>query len=82
MPALVAIKLAILPVPLTARPIVGSLFVQLNIVPGTDPVKLTAAVAVLLQTIWLAGCATSGVGLTVIVPVAVAGGQPPVVVTV
>lgn len=59
-PVLVAVKDAILPVPLAANPIEGVLFVQLNVVPGTVPVKLTAAVAALLHTVWLAGCATLG----------------------
>jgi hypothetical protein len=54
----------------------GVLFVQLNMVPATEPVKLTAAVGVLLQTTWLAGWLTSGVGLTVIVAVIAAPGQP------
>lgn len=67
--AFVAVKEAILPAPLAANPIDAVLFVQLNIVPATVPVKLTAAVEVLLQTTWLAGCATSGVGLTVTVAV-------------
>lgn len=48
--ALVAVKLAILPVPAAARPILVLLFVQLYTVPATAPVKLTAAVAVLLHT--------------------------------
>ena len=66
---LVAVKLAILPVPLAARPMDGALFVQLNMVPGTVVVKLTAAVGVLLHTTWLAGWFTWPVGLTVIVNV-------------
>ena len=48
--ALVAVKLAILPVPAAARPIDGWLLVQLNTVPGALPVKFTAAVAVPLHT--------------------------------
>ncbi len=46
-PALIAVKLAILPVPAAARPIVALLLVQLYTVPATKPVKLIAAVAVL-----------------------------------
>lgn len=67
--ALVAVNDAISPVPLAANPMDGSELVQLKTVPGTEPVKLTAAVAVLLHTAWLAGWATSGVGLTVTVAV-------------
>ena len=66
---LVAVKLAILPVPLAARPIVVLLFVQLYTVPATAPVKFTAAVAVLLHTTWLATAFTVGIGLTVMVNV-------------
>ena len=79
--ALVAVKLAILPAPLAARPIDGVLLVQLYTVPGTDPVKLIAAVAVLLQTTWLAGWLTSGTGVIVTLYVAVLT-QPDAVVTV
>ena len=49
--ALVAVKDAILPVPLAARPIEASLFVQLFTVPATELPKLTAVVAVLLHTV-------------------------------
>lgn len=67
--ALVAVKLAILPVPDAARPILVLLFVQLYTVPATAPVKLTAAVAVLLHTTWLDTAFTVGIGFTVIVNV-------------
>ena len=67
LPALIAVKLAILPVPLAARPIDGALLVQLNTVPGTVLVKLTAAVAAPAHNAWSAGWLTSGVGLTVMV---------------
>ena len=79
-PGLVAVKLAILPVPLAARPMEGSELVQLNTVPGgvvTEPVKVTAAVGAPLQTTWLAGWLTSGVGLTVTVAVIAAPVQLP-----
>ena len=56
---------AILPVPLAARPIEVLLFVQLYTVPGTKPVKLTAAVGKPLHTTWLATGFTVGVGFTV-----------------
>jgi hypothetical protein len=48
--ALIAVNEAILPVPLAANPMDGLLLVQLNTVPVTDPVKLTAAVAAVLHT--------------------------------
>jgi hypothetical protein len=41
---LTAVKLAMFPVPLAASPILGVLFVQLNVVPATVPVKFIAAV--------------------------------------
>ena len=66
-PALVAVKLAILPVPLAARPMDGALFVQLYTVPGgavTTPVKFTAVVGAPLHTTWLGTAFTVGVGLT------------------
>ena len=65
--AFVAVNDAILPVPLAARPIDGSLFVQLFTVPATALLKVTAAVAVVLHNVWLLTDATPGVGLTVIV---------------
>ena len=78
--AFVAVKLAILPVPLAARPMEGVLFTQLNTVPGgvvTEPLKLTAAVGAPLQTTWLAGWFTSGVGFTTTVAVMGAPTQVP-----
>lgn len=42
---------AISPLPLAARPMDGVLFVQLNTVPGTVPVKLIAVVAAPLHTV-------------------------------
>ena len=68
-PVFIALKLAILPVPLAARPMEGSLLVQLNMVPATEPVKITGAVGAPLHTTWLAGWFTSGIGLTVTVAV-------------
>ena len=53
--AFVATKDGIFPVPLAANPIEGALLVQLNIVPGKEPLKITTAVAALLHTVWLAG---------------------------
>ena len=48
---LVAVKLAILPVPPTARPMAVLLFVQVYTVPATEPVKLIAAVDDPLHTV-------------------------------
>jgi hypothetical protein len=68
---------AIFPEPLAARPIDVVLFVQLNVVPATEPVKFTGAVGAPLHTVWLAGWVTSGVGLTITVAVVVAPVQLP-----
>lgn len=78
---LVAVKLAILPVPAAASPIVALLLVQLNTVPATAPVKVTAVVADPLHNTWLATVFTVGVGFTVIVNVTGAPVQltPPLV---
>ena len=67
--ALVAVKLAILPVPDAARPIVVLLLVQLYIVPDTGPAKVTAAVGEPLHNTWLATGFTAGIGFTVMVNV-------------
>ena len=69
--ALTAVKLAILPVPLAARPIDGVLLVQLNtsVPPVVGLVKFTGAVGEPAHTTWLAGWFTCGVGFTVIVNV-------------
>lgn len=66
---LVAVKLAILPVPLAARPIVVLLFVQLYTVPATAPVKVTAVVALPLHNTCGSTALTVGIGFTVIVKV-------------
>jgi len=66
---LVAVKLGILPWPLAASPIAVLLFVQLNIVPATVPVKLIAAVAAPLQSVWFVTGPTVALGFTVIVNV-------------
>ena len=67
--ALMAIKLAIFPVPDAAKPIDGVVFVHVNTVPGTVPLKVTGAVGAPAHTAWLAGWFTFGVGLTVMVKV-------------
>ena len=74
-----AVKLAILPVPLAARPIEVALFVQLYTVPGgavTAPVKVTAVVAEPLHNTWLGTAFTVGVGLTKTVAITGVPGQP------
>lgn len=76
---LTAIKLAMFPVPLAAKPILGVLFVQLNVVPATVPVKLTAVVAAPVHSVWLATAPTLAVGFTVMVKVAAIPEQPPAV---
>jgi len=65
--ALVAVKLAISPVPLAARPIAGLELVQLITVPGADPVNVIGTVAAPLQYALLLIVVKIGVGLTVIV---------------
>lgn len=66
---LVATKLAILPVPDAARPIVVLLLVQLYTVPATAPLKVTVAVLAPLHTTCEVTVFTVGVGLTVMVNV-------------
>ena len=68
-PPLTALKDAMFPLPLAARPIEGVLLVQLKIVPATDPLKVTGLVGAPLQTTWLATGLTVGVGSTVTVAV-------------
>lgn len=62
---LIAVNAAISPDPEAARPIVGSVLVQLKVVPDTDPVKWMAAVISPLHLVWLDDGVTSGVGFTV-----------------
>ena len=54
-PALVAVKDAISPLPLAANPILVVLFVQLNVVPLTAPVKVINDVPALLHNVWFDG---------------------------
>lgn len=63
-PLLTAVNDAISPVPEAARPVVVLLFVQLNTVPGTVPLNVTAVVALPLHNTWLLIPATVGVGFT------------------
>lgn len=63
--ALVAVKVGILPAPLAANPMEGSLLVQLKVVPGTDPVGTTWFTVAPLQTTMGGIGSTVGIGLTV-----------------
>ena len=69
--AFVAVKLAILPVPLAANPMLVVLFVQLYTIvpPVVGLLKVTAVVDAPLHTTWLATAVTVAVGLTVMVNV-------------
>ena len=66
-PVFTALNEAIFPIPLAARPIDGVLFVQLNTVPATGPVKVTAVVGDPLHTTWLVTGLTVICGPTVVV---------------
>ena len=66
--ALVAVKEAMLPLPLAARPTEVVLFVHAKVVPATAPLKLIVVVLAPLHTACDVGAGvTVGVGLTVIV---------------
>jgi hypothetical protein len=54
-------------VPLAAKPIEASEFVQVNVPPAGVLVKVDAGTEAPLQTVILAGTRTVGVGFTVIV---------------
>jgi hypothetical protein len=75
-PVFKAMNEFISPFPLAASPMEGLSFVQLYVVPVTAPLKTTDVVFALLQTVWLAGSVTVGVGLTVIVNVSAGPGHP------
>lgn len=60
-------KAGILPRPDAPSPMEVLLFVQVNTVPATGPVIVTAAVVCPAHTVWLAIAFTAGVGFTVIV---------------
>ena len=64
---LVAVKEAMLPVPLAAMPIAVLEFVQLYVAPVVVLVNAVKATVPLLHTLKLAGTVTVAVGLTVIV---------------
>ena len=75
-PALVALKPAILPLPLAARPMVVLLLVQLYVVPATGPLKLMGTVWIPLHNDWFSTALTTGVGFTKMVNVMDGPGQP------
>ena len=60
-PLFTAVKDAISPVPLEARPMLVLLFVQLYSVPATGPEKLTVVVDAAAQTVWSRTGLTDGV---------------------
>lgn len=62
-PALTAVKTGRLPDPLAANPIPGTELVQVYVVPGTGPVKVTRLVDAPLQIVIFAEVATVGFGL-------------------
>lgn len=66
-PALVATKELMFPVPLAARPI--DVLSLVHVKPVAVPLKLTADVAAPLHTTWSVGSMTVGIGSTVIVNV-------------
>ena len=65
-PVLVAVKEGISPGPPAASPIVGSLFVHVNVVPATGPVNGIIAVVAPLQYVALLTGSTDGVWFTII----------------
>jgi hypothetical protein len=72
---LIAVKEAILPVPLAGRPIEVLVLVQVKELPLTDPVNVMVFVAAPLHTTWFAGGTTFAFGVTVIVNVFAVPGQ-------
>jgi hypothetical protein len=78
---LIAVKLGILPVPLDAKPILGVLLVQLNVVPATVLVKFIAAVDNPVHSVWFGTTPTVAVGFTIMVNVLATPTQPVLVTT-
>jgi hypothetical protein len=76
LPALVAVKVPMFPLPDAARPMVALLFVQAYVVPATGFVKLMAVVVAPLQSVWSVTLSTEGVGFTVMENVSTGPGQP------
>ena len=75
-PVLMAVNDPMFPLPEAGRPMELLLFVQLNVVLITAPVKLMAVVGLPLQMAWLPGLTTVGVGLTVTVKLMGVPGHP------
>jgi hypothetical protein len=77
-PLFAAVKDAMLPVPVEARPTEELLFVQAKVVPATPPAMVSAAVAAPAHTACVPGVmeVTVGVGFTVTANVCVAPAQP------
>ncbi len=73
---LIAVKEAMLPEPVAARPMLVLLFTQVYVVPLMVPVKVTVVVAAPLHTVCEEGETTTGVGLTVAVIVVTAVAVP------
>lgn len=68
LPVFTAVNAGILPVPFAGNPIEGLLFVQAYVeILLSVPVNDTALVVDLLHNAWSDGCATDGIGFTVIV---------------
>ncbi len=65
LPVFTAVKPAILPVPLAAKPMEALLLVQMKVVPATVPLKLMAATFSSAQTTLFVTLLMVGAGLTV-----------------
>ena len=66
-PAFVAVNPDVFPTPFAPKPMVVFVFVQLNVVPITLPVKAVAGTAMPLQYVLLVTAFTFGIGFTKIV---------------
>ncbi len=72
----VAVKDGMLSTPLAARPMLVSVFVQVNVLPDTGPVKVMPATGNPLHIVWLSEAFTLGVGFTVIAKLLTGPAQP------
>lgn len=79
LPPLVAVKAGVLPVPLAAKPIVGSELVQAKVPPAGLLVNADAVTFPPLQTVILAGTVTVGTAFTVMFSVSVFPQAPGIV---
>ena len=75
-PVLTGLKAGIFPVPAEASPIVVLSFNQLYEVPATVPVNVIVWVICPLHRVWFAISFTTGIGLAVIVKLAMLPSQP------